>query len=254
MNIVLIGSGNVATVLGKKIQAAGHDILQVAGRNETACAELSTILKCPFTINWSFINQHADLYIIAIADAALEHIHQQLNIDKKVAVHTAGSVSKEVLHNVSKNYGVLYPLQSLRKEKDTLPEIPFLIDASSNDTITLLKDFAETISSNVQVADDETRKKIHLSAVLVNNFTNHLYALAEQYCKDEHLDFKLLLPLIEETAERIKSSSPKLVQTGPAVRGDDATLKMHLHLLAKYPQLANLYELITDSIQDMYKK
>lgn len=254
MNIVLIGSGNVATVLGKKIQAAGHDILQVAGRNETACAELAAVLKCPFTINWSFINQQADIYIIAIADKALEHIHEQLNLDKKIVVHTAGSVSKDVLYSVSKNFGVLYPLQSLHKEKEWLPEIPFLVDANSNDTIVLLQDFAETISLNVQVADDETRKKIHLAAVLVNNFTNHLYALAEEYCKNEQLDFKLLLPLIEETTECIKSSSPKDVQTGPAVRRDEATIKMHLSLLEQHPQLVKLYELFTASISSMHKK
>ncbi|MBI3717943.1 MAG: DUF2520 domain-containing protein [Sphingobacteriales bacterium] len=254
MNIVLTGSGNVATVLGKKIQIAGHDILQVAGRNETACAELGALLKCPFTINWSFINQHADLYIIAIADAALEHIHKRLNLDKKIVVHTAGSVSKEVLHKVSKNYGVLYPLQSLRKEKELLPEIPFLIDANSNDTIALLQDFAESISGNVQVADDETRKKIHLAAVLVNNFTNHLYALAERYCEDEHLDFKMLLPLIEETAERIKLASPKDIQTGPAVRSDDSTIKAHLQLLNHHPHLKKLYEQFTENIYKMYHK
>lgn len=254
MNIVLIGSGNVATVLGKKIQAAGHDILQVIGRNEEACAELAAVLKCPFTINWNFINQQADLYIIAIADTALEHIHEQLNLDKKVVVHTAGSVSKEVLSKVSKNYGVLYPLQTLRKEKEQLPEVSFLVDANSNDTIALLKDFAESISGNVQVADDETRKKIHLSAVLVNNFTNHLYALAEEYCESEHLDFKLLFPLIEETVERIKLASPKEIQTGPAFRKDISTINAHIHLLQHHPQLKKIYELLTESINQMYHK
>lgn len=253
MNIVLIGSGNVATVLGKKIQAAGHDILQVAGRNEIATAELAALLNCEFTINWNFINRHADLYIIAVSDAALPGIHKQLDLDKKLVVHTAGSVSKEVLNKVSKNYGVLYPLQSLRKEKQSLPEIPFLIDANTQDSIALLQDFAETISGNVQVADDESRKKIHLSAVLVNNFTNHLYALAAEYCKNEHLDFSLLQPLIEETAERIQSASPIDVQTGPAIRKDDATIQQHLKLLQLHPGLMKLYELFTDSIQEMYK-
>ncbi|RTL59228.1 MAG: DUF2520 domain-containing protein [Sphingobacteriales bacterium] len=253
MNIVLIGSGNVATVLGKKIQIAGHDILQVAGRNEAACAALSTVLKCSFTINWNFINQQADLYIIAVADTALEHIHAQINLGKKIVVHTAGSVSKEVLHKVSKNYGVLYPVQSLHKEKEVLPEIPFLVDGNSNDTIALLKDFAETISDKVRVAADEPRKKIHLAAVLVNNFTNHLYALTEDFCKNEQLDFKILLPLIEETAERIKLYSPADVQTGPAVRGDETTINMQLGLLQQYPPLIKLYELFSESIRSMHK-
>lgn len=254
MDVVIIGSGNVATVLGKKIKAAGHDILQVAGRNEQTCAELAVLLNCEFTINWNFINRHADLYIVAVSDAALPALHEQLQLDKKLVVHTAGAVTKEVLQKVSVNYGVLYPLQSLRKAKEPLPEIPFLVDANSYDAIALLKEFAETIATNVQVADDDARKKIHLAAVLVNNFTNHLYALADKYCAGEHLDFNLLLPLIEETADRIKTNSPQTVQTGPAVRGDKATLQTHLDMLNEHPQLKELYRIFSESIAVMYGK
>ena len=85
-------------------------------------------------------------------------------------------------------------------------------------------------------------------AVMVNNFTNHLYALIEKYCKDEGLDFYLLLPLIQETAARLEDASPSKTQTGPAIRGDDATIEKHLDLLNKYPQLKKIYELFTESI------
>ena len=254
MRIVIIGSGNAANVLGRKIIAAGHEVVQVAGRNEKACRALAALLNCPFTINWNFIDAHADLYIVTVTDTALENINIQLRLDKKLVVHTAGSVTREVLKNVSTNYGVLYPLQSLRKERSDLPEIPFLVDANTPDNITLIKDFAETLSNKVQVANDEQRKKIHLAAVLVNNFTNHLYALAEEFCVNERVDFKLLYPLIRETVERMEDFSPADLQTGPAVRGDDATIEMHLQLLKGYPQLMKLYEILTDSIETFYKK
>ena len=135
-----------------------------------------------------------------------------------------------------------------------MPEIPFLVDANTADNITLLKDFAETLSSKVQVASDGQRKKIHLAAVLVNNFNNHLYALAEKFCADEKADFKLLYPLIRETVERMENFSPADLQTGPAVRGDEETIEMHLQLLKGYPQLMKLYEILTNSIETFYKK
>lgn len=254
MRIVLIGSGNTANVLGRKIIAAGHNVLQVAGRNEEACAELASLLNCTFTINWNFIDAHADMYIVAVLDTALESINTQLRLDKKLVVHTAGSVTKEALKNVSTNYGVLYPLQSLRKERNELPIIPFLVDANSPDNITLIKDFAETLSTKVQVADDEQRKKLHLAAVLVNNFTNHLYTLAQEFCINERADFKIVYPLIKETVERIENASPGDVQTGPAIRGDESTVQMHLHLLKNYPHLINIYTQLTESIQSFYKK
>jgi predicted short-subunit dehydrogenase-like oxidoreductase (DUF2520 family) len=254
MNIVLIGSGNVATVLGKKIIAANHKVVQVLGRNETTCAELAALLNCPYTINGEFIYRQADLYLIAIADKALTQIEDLVKLERQLVVHTAGAISKEVLSKVSKNYGVLYPLQSLHKEQTHTPAIPFLIDANTADCLALLMDFAETLSSKVQIADDETRKKIHLAAVLVNNFTNHLYALAEQYCRNEHLDFQLLLPLMEETVKRIQTNSPALVQTGPAVRGDDTTIQLHLQLLEKHFSLRKIYEIMTKSIEELHSK
>jgi hypothetical protein len=92
------------------------------------------------------------------------------------------------------------------------------------------------------------RVKLHLAAVMVNNFTNHLYALMETYCREEGLDFHLLLPLIKETASRLDDVSPSKTQTGPAVRNDTTTIEKHLDLLQKYPQLKRMYELFTESI------
>ena len=83
----------------------------------------------------------------------------------------------------------------------------------------------------------------------VSNLVNHLYTLAEDYCRKEGLDFKQLLPLIEETAFRLRDTSPKLAQTGPAVRHDAETIHKHLDLLKNHPQLKNIYVLLTESIQ-----
>ena len=86
--------------------------------------------------------------------------------------------------------------------------------------------------------------------MFVNNFPNHLYALAENYCKKEGIDFKELLPLIEETVSRLKDISPSNSQTGPAVRNDEETIEKHLSLLHAHPQMKKVYEALTSSIKD----
>lgn len=252
MKIVIIGSGNAATILGKKIALAGHAIIQVAGRNEAHVKQLAAILHCDYLTGYAGISQEADLYLLAISDDALMQIGKELNLGRKTIVHTAGAVSKEVLKPVSANYGVLYPLQSLRKELDVLPEIPLLVDGNTADDLALIADFAKTISNQVQVADDALRLKLHLAAVVVNNFSNHLYSLAEAYCIKEKADFHLLLPLIEETAHRLQYASPKQMQTGPAIRNDQATLQKHLGLLGQYPELRHIYEIFSQSIRQFY--
>ena len=253
MRTVIIGSGNVATVLGKKFIQSGHDVVEVCGRNHDAVQELAAVLNVPYTTDFSCINPSADLFVMAIADDAIAGVVSLLPLDKKLVVHTAGSVSKEVLKNCSRNYGILYPLQSLRKEIEAIPDIPFLVDGNTPDDLAVISEFASTLSPMVQQAGDEQRLKIHLAAVMVSNFTNHLYALADQYCRQEKMDFKLLLPLISAIAERVRHFEPASVQTGPAVRHDEKTINKHLELLKDYPQLKELYALFTASIEKMHQ-
>ena len=253
MRIAIIGSGNTATVLGKKFLMAGHEVVQVCGRTRTSVEELAGILKTGFTTDIAKISRDADLYVLAIADDAIPEVAANLSLDKKLVVHTAGSVSIEVLSNCSRNYGILYPLQSLRKEIETIPDIPFLVDGNTPDDLAVISEFASTLSPMVQQAGDEQRLKIHLAAVMVSNFTNHLYALADQYCRQEKMDFKLLLPLISAIAERVRHFEPASVQTGPAVRHDEKTINKHLELLKDYPQLKELYALFTASIEKMHQ-
>ena len=248
MRIVIIGAGNVATILGKLISSANHAVLQVVSRNITHAKELAGILNCDFTDNFNLIDTSADIYLIAVSDDALIEMAKKINLNNKIIVHTAGSVSIDILQNTSSNYGVMYPLQSLRKEMPELPEIPLLIDANSAETLEFIESFAHSISDKVVRSNDDQRLHLHIAAVVVSNFTNHLYALAEKFCGDEKIDFKMLLPLIKETAGRIELHSAKEMQTGPALRNDFVTLDKHYKVLVKYPKLRNLYLKITDSI------
>jgi predicted short-subunit dehydrogenase-like oxidoreductase (DUF2520 family) len=187
---------------------------------------------------------------LAISDIGIEHLFSNLIKNDKLVLHTAGSISKDILSKYSKNYGVLYPLQTLRKEVSKIPPIPFLIDGSSNEVLQIIEKFANSISKNVSVADDEDRLKIHTAAVIVSNFTNYLYAIAEDFCVQEKIDFNILKPLILETAHRIETASPNAVQTGPAIRKDIKTLDKHLKLLSKYPKIKTTYLRLTDSIMN----
>ncbi len=250
MNIVIIGSGNVATVLGRKFKAAGHRIIQVYSRHAAAASELAYKLGSESTSYKSTINRSADVYLVAVSDDAIADATSDLFLPGKVVAHTAASVPKEILKKVTAHYGVFYPLQSLRKEMDTLPDIPVSIDGIDEKTTKVLESLARSIAAeHVVVAGDDARLKLHVAAVVVSNFVNHLYTLAEDYCRKEGLDFKQLVPLIEETASRLEDTSPGQVQTGPALRHDKETIEKHLELLKNYPQLKNIYLLLTESIQ-----
>lgn len=251
MKIVIIGSGNAAAVLGRKLKSAGHQIIQVISRNAHAASALAYEWDTVSSNYISAIKNDADVYLIAVSDDAIAEVVNELKLPGKIVAHTAGSVSKEILKNVSIHYGVFYPLQSLRKDLNNPQQVPIFIDASDNETKLALEKLAQSISpGHVAAADADERMKLHVAAVMVNNFTNYLFALTEDYCKKEGLDFKQLLPLIEETVARLKNVSASQSMTGPAVRHDEETIQKHLKLLENHPQIKKVYELLSDSINN----
>jgi predicted short-subunit dehydrogenase-like oxidoreductase (DUF2520 family) len=250
MQMVIIGAGNVATVLGSQFREAGHRIVQVFSRQPAHAAQLAKELQCRHVSRWEDIVTDADVYLAALSDDALRGLGGVLSLPGKLVVHTGGSVPREVLLEVSTHSGVLYPLQSLRKELRPYPEIPLLVDAKDPDDRQRITELARSISGQVKDADNETRLKLHLAAVLVNNFTNHLYVLADEYCRAEGVDFSMLLPLIRETAGRLSRIPPGDAQTGPAIRGDAATIERHLSLIDNYKAIKEVYTLFTRQIRE----
>lgn len=253
MQIVIIGSGNTATVISKLLLANGFQISQVVSRNIKHAQILANELNCNAVDFSSPMDEKADIYLIAVSDKVIHEVVNYIPKNNKLILHTAGSVSKNVLETVSNQFGVLYPLQSLRKEIDKIPDIPFLVDGNNEVVVEMIMQIGKKISNHVDIANDEKRLKLHLSAVMVNNFTNHLYTMAADYCKKEQLEFDLLKPLIFETANRLKNVHPNDVQTGPAIRNDSDTIEQHEKLLENYPELKELYIYFTKQIASFYR-
>ena len=101
--------------------------------------------------------------------------------------------------------------------------------------------------------DSNQRKSLHIAAVFVCNFVNHLYKIGNEICNENNIDFEILKPLIQETANKILKLSPEEAQTGPAKRNDSTTINKHLAILTDENQ-KEIYKLLTKSIIDNGKK
>lgn len=252
MKVSFIGSGNVATVLAKQMFRRGFTIVDVFSKQIYHAQQLAETISARAIDDLKNLALTADLFIIAVNDKSISQIVNQLSLNDKLVLHTAGAVSIEVLKNASISYGVLYPIQTLRKEMNSELEIPFMIDGNNSDTMNSIEDILNQLEQSFVYGTDEKRLKIHIAAVFASNFVNYLYYLSADYCAKEQIDFSLLQPIIEQTALRLKSNLPGEVFTGPAFRGDKTTIEMHLNLLAQYPDLQKWYALITDDIQQLH--
>lgn len=194
--------------------------------------------------------KNADLYIISITDDAIQEFSQKLSLNGKLVVHTSGSIAMNVL-NSKFNKGVFYPLQTFSKgQKVNFKKIPICIETEIDNDLPKLEEIASSISKNVYILDSEQRKKLHLSAVFVNNFVNHLYHIADDLCKENKVPFEILYPLILETSKKIKKLNPKDAQTGPAKRKDIKTINHQLEQLSESQK--EIYRVLTDSILKTY--
>ena len=251
MDVVLLGSGNVATQLGRALVEAGHRIKQVYSRTEGHAQALAATVGAEATNDLTTIDVQADVYIIAVKDDALAAVAAQLPTTLQgTVVHTAGSVDMAVLSEHAADYGVLYPLQTFSKAKVVdFSTIPIAIEASGEAVLLKLEALAGTLSKCVFRCDSKQRLSLHVAAVFACNFTNHFYAIAADILQEHGLEFDFIRPLILETAQKVMEHQPQEVQTGPAARNDVRTMGKHLELLETNPVLAQLYRLISKQIR-----
>lgn len=251
INIVIIGSGNVAQHLILAFAKSNEiEVLQVFSRRKDTITHLIDSDKITDTITNL---AEADMYIIAISDDAISAISSQLPFKNRLVVHTSGSVSMDSLDSKNRK-GVFYPLQTFSKNKAVdFSTIPICLESENETDYILLEKVAQSISKNTYKINGEQRKSLHVSAVFVNNFVNHLYQIGNEICIENKVSFDILKPLILETANKILLLSPKEAQTGPAIRNDKHTIEAHLDFLTKENQ-ATLYKLLTQSIQNNGKE
>ncbi|HET8839620.1 MAG TPA: DUF2520 domain-containing protein [Flavobacteriaceae bacterium] len=242
--LVILGAGNVATHLFQAFfEAENCVVVQVYNRSESPLEAFSE--KTSTTTSLKNLEE-ADMYLICTKDDAVEYLAQEISNKNKLVAHTSGSLP---LLDVSKKNGVFYPLQTFSKEVPVnFSEIPICLEASDRNSLNLLRNLAENISRKTYPISTEQRKALHLAAVFACNFTNHLYAVAEEICAENKVSFEILHALISETARKATVTSPEKIQTGPAVRNDVKTIKRHLEQLEN-PNFKEIYTLLTESIQ-----
>ena len=228
ISVLLIGKGNVATHLRNTFLSIDNIVFtQISSR------DLTNIPK-------------ADITIIVVTDDAIAEVSSK--IKNPLVVHTSGACSINELKNTT-NKGVFYMLQTFSLEKKVeLNEVPFCLEAENKKDEDQLKELANLLSKKIYTVKSEQRKALHVAAVFVNNFTNYMYKIGNDICKEHQVPFDILLPLIKETASKIETLLPEKAQTGPAIRNDKKTIKNHLDLLNIEQQ--KIYKMITKSIQN----
>jgi pyrroline-5-carboxylate reductase len=254
MKIVILGTGNVARFFLQQLAAQKVDVVQLYNHRAESAQDLSIQYGIPLVTETNAINTDADLYLFCIKDQAIAALAAGIKLKPtQTAVHCAGSQSLDLLAATGTNTAVVWPLYSINKNK--LPQertVPLVVEASNNFAAQQAEAFAALISDHITPVSFAQRQYLHLSAVMVNNFTNHLLAIGAQICAEQSLPYDLLKPIIAQTFTSAMTQDPYSLQTGPAVRNDVRTMDVHVQLLQTHPEWESLYRAISNSIEKMH--
>ena len=234
MKIVLIGRGRLATNLEHALLSAGHEVASINSR---------TLEALPL---------EADVYIVAVKDAALADVIRAATKgrESQLFVHTAGSMPMDIFKGLTVHYGVFYPMQTFSKERLVdFNDISVFLETNDAVSMERLKMLSTTLTTHIYELDSDGRKHLHLAAVFACNFVNHCYALSAEVLAAKGLPFSVMLPLVDETAQKVHELAPREAQTGPAVRGDQNVMQMQANMLAGNPAVKQIYEASSNDIQ-----
>lgn len=270
MKIVFLGSGNVATHLSQALNHersnmdSPNEVVQVYSPTAENAKMLAEKLSCGYCSDIKDVDVNADIYVCSVKDSVQQRVWQELknhfvdsgiDVAKKIVVHTAGALAmdgEDGLSRVFPNCGVVYPVQSFSKQRAVdLSHTPFLIEATLPSTLEKLRDFVATVSDRCYDASTKQRNALHPAAVFASNFSNHMYAIANRLMEKNGLPFEILIPLIQETAQKVVEVHPVAAQTGPAVRGDEVVMnKQEKGLMVDGNDIElEIYRLVSQNIQ-----
>ena len=254
MKVTLIGAGNLATQLGKSLKKAGVIISQVYSRTEDSARTLGELLEAEWLTDIKALRDEADIYIFSVKDSVLCELISEVCKSRgdKLFLHTAGSMPMSCFEGKALRYGVFYPMQTFSKTKDVdFERIPVFIESNSIETEDVIRSLANKLTQRVIRLSSADRKYLHLAAVWACNFTNYCYTVASDILGEHGIPFDVMLPLINETTEKIQKISPKEAQTGPAVRGDRNVMSKQLELMNGKEDLQELYKMLSKGINPL---
>ncbi len=250
MRVSFIGSGNVATQLALACLRAHISIINIYSKRFGNAQTLAQKCNAEAILNLNDLAKDIDVLILAVNDDALAELSEQLKDFPCPIIHTAGSVPMSIIHADVHPYGVLYPLQTISLHKELkIENLPFFVEASHLSLQQTLEQLVAKLGAEFHLANSEQRLYMHIAAVFACNFSNYMYNIAHQLSEQHQIPFKSLIPLILETAEKLKKMNPQEAQTGPAKRNDEQTMLKHKQALANNADWLELYTLISEGIK-----
>lgn len=246
--IIVAGSGRLAAALLGSPALLHHRYVELYARNPIRAHALLQQYHC---LPYREDNDQEAVVLLCVNDQSLEETAARFRHVAKVMVHFSGTSA--LPDNGNNDSAVLWPVHSFSdSEAPVWNNIPWITEFRGSEALHFADDFLGALGCRSNTLNLEQRRELHLAAVVMNNFANHLATLAFDWCKSQQLPVEALHHLSEQTFSRLRFVSPEVAQTGPARRGDELTIEHHLHMLEGKVDLQEIYRIFSKQIRERY--
>jgi predicted short-subunit dehydrogenase-like oxidoreductase (DUF2520 family) len=242
LSLGLIGGGRAAWAYGSSWQRAGHAISGAWLRIESS-SRLPELLRVPRR-TLDQLASDSDLLLVAVSDRAIEAVAASIPKTRAIIFHASGAFS-----SVRGGFS-LHPLKALPPvgEPSDLSDTLLVFEGNHRETA---QSIARTLHARFAEVSAKDKPLYHAGAVFGANYVAVMLDIAEKLMaeagvRDVRGD---LMALAESALQNWRNHEGPDRFTGPAARGDDEVVERHRRLLARDPQLAELYGLLADYIR-----
>ncbi|MEA2635912.1 MAG: hypothetical protein QOH92_2679 [Chloroflexota bacterium] len=259
--IAIIGPGRAGSALGRALHAAGYTIAAIGGRNPDNVRNLAEELGARACQSPATTIDIADLTIVAVPDdiilpLATDMVESLCSAAGHAAVHLSGAQDRSALRPLAQQgsvrTGVFHPLQTFRRGPEAVGNVAgtyFGIDADQP-LRGQLTQLAHDLHGHPFDLTGVDLSLYHAAAVFAANYPITLLSEAIALAAEAGLDAETarlgMTNLLAGAVNNLRDLAPADAITGPAVRGDEGTIKRHLEALKGDPDLQRLYQLLAD--------
>lgn len=212
-HVRIVGPGRAGTSLALALTNVGWDVGPMLGRDDDLSGAAAGV----------------DLLVLATPDAEITSVARTIEPDDTTVVaHLAGARGLEVLAPHPRR-AALHPLVALPTPELGARRLVGGWFAVAGDP--LATEVVQALKGRSFTVDDGDRATYHAAAAIASNHLVALLGQVERLAAQVGVPFEAYLDLATDTMANVAELGPRAALTGPAARGDEATIRRHLRAL-----------------------
>ena len=264
ISINLIGAGRVGRTFLHLLAANPNCRVQdILSGNYSSAQNAVEQVKAGRAVKQISELRPADLWIIAVPDTQIAAVAVDLAeglagteaAKVSVAFHCSGffpAAEMDPLRHLNWHLASVHPVLSFADPERAKDQFSGTLCGLEGDeaALAVIQPLLEQLAAECFTIRSEGKNLYHAAAVISNNFTVVLQAIAREAWKDagvaDDIARRLNEKLLDSTAENVRALGPQQALTGPAARGDEQVVASQGQEVARWhPEAGEIYRILS---------